>query len=128
MMCDSRPCMTSRPSMLDVSVRALAFSPAGDLAVASGSEVHLVADKTTLQRFSPTGEKIGKQLPIDRAYRLAVCGDELVLGGETTWLAALDGTTLRTLDETICDPNALAVFGDRIAIGGERGLRVVSRQ
>jgi len=98
--------------------------------LADGSLMALVdsEDKSTLQRFAPTGEKMGKQQPIDRAFRLAVSGDELVLAGETTWLAALDGTTLCTLDETLPDPQALAVLGDRIAIGGERGLRVVSRQ
>jgi hypothetical protein len=83
-------------------------------------------DKSTLQRFSPTGERIGKQLPIESAFRLAVCGDELVLAGETTWLAAQDGTTLRVLDDTIEYPCALAVSGERVAIGGEYGLRVVT--
>lgn len=94
----------------------------GSLVVLAEVEGH----EAYLQRFTPTGEKLGKKLAVDAGTRrLGSLGEALVLVAEDgARIVSLDGVTLRELDAS---GRALAISSTTIAIGGERGVRLVAR-
>jgi hypothetical protein len=79
-----------------------------------------------LQRFTPSGEKIGNKLAVDPGTRrIGSLGDSLVLvEDEGARIVSLDGEQLRELDAF---GSALAISPTTIAIGNERGVRLIQR-
>ncbi len=79
-----------------------------------------------LQRFTPTGEKLGKKLTVsDGTRRIGSLGDSLVLvEDDGARIVSLDGEQLRELDAF---GSALAISSTTIAIGSERGVRLIQR-
>ena len=76
-----------------------------------------------LQKFAPTGEKLGKRVAVDAStWRLAALGDSIVVS-DSEGTRILDGDLL---DDTISEVRALAAHGNRLAIGGS-ALRVIQR-
>jgi hypothetical protein len=114
-------CRTKHGVTGHAHVMDLAQLPDGSMmALVDHEEQH-----THLHRFAPTGDKVGRRIETDRAFRVAVAGDALVLAGETAWLADLAGKKLRDLDCDVGEVREIATYRDRIAIGGTGGYQLI---
>ena len=82
-----------------------------------------------LQRFAPTGERMGKKIEVpSRTVRIASIGEQLVLVpyDGAPGICTLDGTIERELEVDVGDLSAIAVHGDKVAFGGATGVATLS--
>jgi hypothetical protein len=83
-----------------------------------------------VQRFSPTGERIGKRLAVACGTgRILAVGDRLLLmqHDEPLQLLALDGSVVKTFDypTALGELKAIATLAGTLAIGGTRGVATI---
>jgi hypothetical protein len=101
-----------------------------DIARVSDGSLFVLAEveghEAYLQRFTPTGKKLGKRLAVvPETRRIGSLGDSLVLvEDEGARVVSLGGEQLRELDAF---GNALAISPTTIAIGNERGVQLIQR-